>query len=229
METSWTADALFSGMTARAFRLGTVLSRSWFWMRVEGCSLLYGGEGMERIDFANVMTVGGLNDGRISPPVYLVPEAGSTCFYVVRRVNKCGLEEQTLSAAVKVAIDAEGNIAELQPNAVFQMKVRQVEGGKAQLTWFYSPIGQKSEPAFFNIYHDNQTGWINYENPTATVAYKGRRFYSYETQTLQPGRYIFAVGAEDRLGRKNNSTARIVLQLCDSTVDEVDIVSVETI
>jgi len=42
IERFWLREALFNGMTANAFKLGTTLSLGWFWLRIAGCSALYG-------------------------------------------------------------------------------------------------------------------------------------------------------------------------------------------
>jgi hypothetical protein len=112
METRFLKDALFSGMTSNAYKLGTVLSLGWFWMRTAGCSTLYRGPSMEKVDFDNLLVVAELNADTISPPDYLPHDNGSTYFYIVRRVNGCGYQEHTLSAAVRVSLDTEGNLAE---------------------------------------------------------------------------------------------------------------------
>jgi len=57
IEMSWLREALFNGMTANAFKLGTVLSLGWFWSRTAGCSALYRGYDMEEIDFSNILAV----------------------------------------------------------------------------------------------------------------------------------------------------------------------------
>ena len=54
VERDWLREALFNGMTANAFKLGTTLSLGWFWVRVAGCSVLYRGSSMGEIDFVNI-------------------------------------------------------------------------------------------------------------------------------------------------------------------------------
>ncbi len=121
MERSWLREALFNGMTANAFKLGTTLSLGWFWVRVTGCSVLYRGESSSLVahrsslgvDFTNILVVFNLDtsDGSratISPPSYIPHNSGSTYFYVVRRFNNCGYQEHTLAAAVKVSIGSNG-------------------------------------------------------------------------------------------------------------------------
>ena len=225
METTWLKDALFAGMTANAFKLGTVLTRGWFWMRVAGCSVLYRGDSMETIDFANILTVAEGGAGLISPPSYVPHSSNSMYFYVVRRVNNCGQQERTLAAAVKVAIDAEGNLAAAEPNSIFDAKIEQAAGNKVRLVWFYCPLEQESEPACFKIYYDSGTGQVDYQNAIATISYRGRGFYNYQSDALEEGRYLFAIKTEDSEGVENGSWAQVAVQTVNESPDAAEILS----
>jgi len=227
VERQWLVEALFDGMTANAFKLSTVLTGGWFWMRRSGCSALYRGPGMEQIDFANILAVAEQDAGSISPPDYIPHHNPSTYFYVVRRFNNCGYQERTLAAAVKVAIDANGNLVEPQPNNIFACRVDQVDGNKIQLIWFYCPLEQKSQPVYFKIYYDSGLGQIDYENPIATISYQGRKFYSYQSVALATGRYLFAIRAEDAAGIENNSLAQLGIQISTQSPDAIEILNAE--
>jgi hypothetical protein len=229
IEQDWLVGALFGGMTANAFKLGTVLSLGWFWMRRSGCTVLYRGPTMDQIDFTNALTVAEQDAGQISPPLYVAHGSSSTYFYAVRRVNTCGYREHTLAAVAKVAIDADGNLAAPQPNNIFAAAVRQVNGNKVRLTWFYCPLRQKSKPMCFRIYHDAASGQVDYQNPIGTITYQGQRFYSYLTGPLAGGRYLFAIRAEDADGVQNGSLARSTIQLVTEIPEAVDILSAESL
>jgi len=228
IEQDWLLAALFGGMTANAFKLGTALTLGWFWMRRSGCSALYRGPTIDQIDFTNALTVAEQDAGQISQPSYVAHGSNSTYFYAVRRFNTCGYQEHTLAAVAKVAIDAGGNLAPPQPNNIFAAAARQVASNKVQLTWFYCPLRQESKPACFRIYHDAATGQIDYQNPLAAVSYQGQRFYSYLTEPLAGGRYLFAVRAEGAQGVQNGSLARSIVQLNVQSPDPANIVSVES-
>jgi hypothetical protein len=235
IQRSWLREALFNGMTANAFKLGTSLSLGWFWVRVTGCSVLYRGAGMGEIDFANILTVSNRatsDEGRetISPPSYIPHNSGSTYFYVVRRFNKCGYQEHTLAAAVKVSIGSNGELAEPQPNKVFDSKAEQVDSDKVKLLWYYCPLEQGSRPICFNVYYDDRTGEIDFsENPLATIGYKGRKFYSFQSSALEAGKYLFAIRAEDAGGIENISLARLKIQLDTLNPDAIDILRAEAV
>ena len=183
---------------------------------------------METINFDNILTVAEADVKSISPPGYVQHDSGTTYFYVIRRANHCGDQEHTLAAAVRVAIDVDGELVQPQPNGIFGVKAEQTDGGKVRLMWLYCPIEQDSEPAFFKIYYDDKTGQIDYENPVATVSYKGRRFYSYQSDALEAGSYLFAVRVEDTAGTQDSSLARIRIQLDITGPDTIDILSAGT-
>ncbi len=232
IQRSWLTEALFNGMTANAFKLGTSLSSGWFWVRVTGCSVLYRGAGMGGIggvDFTNILTVSERNAREISPPSYISHNSGSTYFYVVRRFNNCGYQERTLAAAVKVSIKSNGELAEPQPNNIFSSKVEQVASNKIRLAWFYCPLEQKSQPVSFNVYYDDRTGQIDYQNPLATIGYKGRKFYSFQSSALETGKYLFAIRAKDASGIENTSLARLKIQLDTLNPDAIGILRTEAV
>ena len=228
-ERCWLRGALFNGMTANAFKLGTTLSLGWFWARVAGCSTLYRGSCIDLIDFANILTVSERNDGNISPPGYLPHHSNSTYFYVIRRFNHCGYQENTLAAAAKVSIDASGKLVKPQPNKVFALRAEQAADNRIRLTWFYCCLEQKSPAACFNIYYDSRTGQIDYNNTLAKIIYQGRKFYSYQSDTLEAGKYLFAIRAEDANGIENSSSAQQSIQLDAANLDPIDIVSAERV
>jgi hypothetical protein len=228
-ELDWLRDALFNGMTANALKLGTTLSLGWFWARISGCSVLYRGSSIEQADFDAVLTVAQINACEISPPDYLPHESSFAYFYIVRRYNHCGYQEHTLAAMAKVTFDAEGQLNKPLPNKIYTAKAEQVDADKVRLTWFYCPLKQDSQPICFNIYYDCRTGQINYENPLAVISYKGQKFYSYESNPLEPGRYLFVIRAEDADGIENGSSACMSVELDDKCPDAISILQAETI
>ena len=227
IERNWLREALFNGMTANAFKLGTTLSLGWFWVRVAGCSVLYRGSSMGEIDFVNTLAVSEQDAREISPPSYISHNSGSTYFYVVRRFNNCGYQEYTLAASVKVSIESNGELAEPQPNKVFDSEAELVDGNKIQLVWYYCPLEQKSQPTCFNVYYDGRTGQIDYENPLAIIGYERRKFYSYQCGALEAGRYLFAIRTENASGKENSSLAQLRIQFDPTNPAAIDILSVE--
>jgi len=222
----WLKDALAAGMTANAFKLGTTLSLGWFWMRPGGCTALYRGPGMDQMDFGSILAVTESDAGSISPANYVSHNSNSTCFYVVRRFNQCGEQERTVAAAVKFSIDGSGDPAAAEPNKIFISRAETVNSDKIRLRWFYNTLEQKSGPRCFEIYYDDRSGQIDYENPIATVEYVGRRFYSYESDPLEAGRYLFAIRAGDVEGVENSSRAVHQIDVQAANPDAIEILSV---
>jgi len=228
-ERSWLRGALFNGMTANAFKLGTTLTMGWFWVRRSGCSALYRGPSMEQIDFTNILSMANKDACEISPPSYIPHENNSKYYYVVRRFNNCGHQELTLAAAVKVAIDANGELEMPQPNSIFSSDIKQVNGNKIQIVWYYCPLKQKSLPVCFNVYYDSGSGQIDYENPLAKIKYEGRKYYSYQSDALGAGRYLFTIRVENEDGVENSSSTQLKIQLDTINPDAIDILSTETV
>ena len=229
IERQWLREALFNCITTNALKLGTVLTMGWFWVRVSGCSALYRGAGMGEVDFTNILALAAQAACEIQPPVYLPHYNNSTYFYVIRRFNNCGCQERTLGAAVKVSIDAGGELIRPQPNNIFGSKAEQVNGNKIQLVWFYCPLEQKSKPACFKIYWDSRTGQVGYENPAAIISYEGRKYYSYKTGALEAGRYLSAIRVEDAEGVADNSIAQSRIELHTKPPDSIAILSAGTV
>jgi hypothetical protein len=222
-------EALFNGMSANAFKLGTTLSLGWFWAQISGCSALYRGYNMEEIDFADILSIAGQDDCEISPPGYISHSSSSTYFYIIRRFNSCGYQERTVTAAIKFSIESDGELAEPKPNKVFDSISELKDGNKIRLIWFYCPLEQKSQPVCFNIYYDNRTEQIDYENPLAKIVYKGRKFYSFQSGTLEAGEYLFAIKAEGSDSLENSSLAQLKIQLKPVTIDTINILSSEAV
>ncbi len=223
LEKRWLRDALFNGMTANAFKLGTVLTSGWFWTRVNGCAALYRGCSMEQINFDNILVVSEPDADEIYPPSYIPHEGGSEYFYVVRRFNNCGSQELTLSAAVKVSIKSDGSLEEQQPNKIFAVMAKQTDNNCVKLIWFYNPLEQKSPPENFRIYFDNASGQIDFENPLATIEYQGRKFYSYETSELSAEQYLFAIRTENAEGVRDESQAQLRIQVDGQIPESINI------
>lgn len=229
IQRDWLTDALFNGMTANAFKLGTILHLGWFWVRIAGCSALYRGAGMEQIDFSNILAVAGNDADEILPPAYLPHESNSIHFYVLRRFNRCGDQEFTLAAAAKVSFDASGELADARPNRIFASGSERADANKVRLVWLYCPLEQESPPVRFNVYSDNCAGQIDFENPIAVIDYRGLTFYSYYSDILEPGRYLFAVRAEDAAGTENSSCDHLTVELAGAGPDAIEVLQAQTV
>lgn len=227
MELAWLKEALLAGQTANGFKLGIAVSLGWFWVRVGGCRIVYRGESMGTVDFEDILAVAGPDAGEIDLPSYLSHEPGQVWFYVVRCANQCGWIEQTLRAAVKAAIDASGGLEAAGPNDIFELAARQISGGRVELVWYYCPIEQGKCPVEMRVYFDGGTGEVDYQNPVATVAYKGRRFDRYQSDRLEQGRYLFAIRAADAAGSERESMGQVAIEVAGENAEAIEIIGVE--
>lgn len=225
MEAKFLQEALLSPMTANAFKLGTVLSQGWFWMRPNGCLVLYRGQSIELVDMSNILSVREPDASQVSPPQYVPHKPGSSYFYVLCSVNRCGNQQRSFNAAVKVEIDDSGLLAKPDPNNIFIAKAQQVEGDKVGLSWYYSPLLQESEPIIFKVYYDAGSG----EQPLAEIPYQGRKFYRFESDSLAEGTYIFVIKAEDKAGCQNAGAYPLKIQIEKPEAASVDILTAESI
>jgi len=224
MRRAWMREALFAGQTANGFKLGTVTTQGWFWMRVGGCRIAYRGGSMEGVDFENVLAVAEPDANEISLPSYLSHEAGEVYFYVVRCANRCGDIERTLRAAVKVAIDNGGKLGKARPNEIVGLRAEQGQDGKVEIVWTYNPMEQGGVPAEMRIYGDAGTGEIDYQNPVAVVKYKRRRFYRHKIEMAENGRYRFAVRAADANGNECESKQEVTVEIRETNLEAIQII-----
>jgi len=229
MEPVWLKETLFAGQTANGFKLGTLLGLGWFWARVGGCRIVYRGVSMEKITFDDILAVAAPNASEIALPSYLAHEPGQVYFYVVRCANRCGRIERTLSAAVKAPIKDDGELGEGRPNGVFGLAAVQQLGGKVGLVWHYCPIEQGSRPAELRVYFDEGTGEVDYQNPAAATPYKGRRFYRYQSEHLEQGRYLFAIRAADAGGGERESMRQVAVEVSGKSAEAIEIVGVSSV
>jgi len=192
METRFYKDALFSGMTANAFKLGTVLTLGWFWIRTAGCHLVYRGQDGD-IDYDTIQAVMELEDAQVSIPNQNLP-AGTIWHYIRRQASHCGLESNDSPACI-LLIDSSGDMIGLSPNRPLILRAEQIAGGKIRLRWRYTPITEEITPTGFRIYINSGSGF-DWDNPTGTVDYNrgGRGEFEWTSDALTHGqRYRFCV------------------------------------
>ena len=167
MEAKWLKGALFAGMTANAFKLGTVLTLGWFWERLSGCHTVYRGQD-GNIDYETIQAVMALGASQVSMPNQALP-ADTRWHYIRRQVSGCGLESDD-SPVCEVVIDSSGDMISDTPNPPLDLTIEQLSGGKLKLRWRYTRLAEEIAPTGFNIYMDSGSGF-NFDTPTATVPY----------------------------------------------------------
>jgi hypothetical protein len=229
IEASWLREALLNGMTDTAAKLGTVLTQGWFWTRRAGCSAVYRCEDSTfDIRTSELVAVAAADASQVPLPTYLPHEAGSTCYYVVRRFNGCGQQDRTTRGAVVVRIGLDGQPTAPVPNAIVNLTAVQKQGCVC-LQWFYWPLDQGAIPRGFDVYWDGGTGEINFANAIAVVAYEGRAWCGYQSQSLADGKYLFAVRAKGVAGVEGPPW-KLEIQIPTSEIAEgSDILDVEAV
>ena len=226
MEGMWLKEALCGGMSAAGVRLGIVLTRGWFWVRVSGCALLYRGNTIDAVDLKQILAVANSGSAYIEPPQYIEHESDSTYVYTVRCANHCGELEDTHAAVVKFSTDGNGELLQPCPNRVCRLGGRQVSGEKVELTWFYEPLGQGAVPARFNVYSNGGTGEIDFDTPIGQIAYAGRRLYSFERDIGSAAELWFGVKAQDG-GGSQGAAARVRVQIDWRSYEAAEVLNVE--
>jgi hypothetical protein len=211
-------DSLYGGDSADGCKLCMGLTEGDFWARPGGLQVLYAGQNEGDIDFAEITAAADLDEDvfEISAGQPL-----SCCIYVARRVNCAGVEEKTLSAAVKVEFDSQGNLIEQSCNKVFMITAKQIYGSKVLLKWFYQPIQQAKKVSRFKIYCDSGTEIIDYQNPIGSLKYTGRKFYEFITNELTDSAYKFCIRAAAADDSDDSFTGQVILQLNRQRPDNI--------
>lgn len=206
-------DGLYEGDSPNGVKLGMGLTGGDFWSRVVGCRNLYRGEGPFDIDFERLVAVGDIDANQIVSDA--AHEAGAVYYYALRHANGCG-DEAYSSVMVRAAFDVEGNWIELGCNDVFGIRAGQIPGPRIRLVWYYCPAKSQAECERFNVYDDNESGEIDFENVSGTVAYQGKGLYAYESGVLSEGTYRFCVRCESVTGIESGlaGTVRIGVTEC---------------
>ncbi len=225
----WRKAVLCNGACPDAFKLGTVLTRGWFWVRRAGCMAVYRGPSVDQVDLGRIEHVAETDARRISLPAHLTPEAGTKGCYVVRRFNGHGDEERTTGAAVAVRMGDDGKPTEPAPNGISKLHAVQVSGGRVRLEWSYCPLDQQVEPARFNVYTADADGHFDFDAPLATVAYRGRRFHQCLSDMLPEGEHHFAVRAQGANGIESDPGQVVSCLVRTVCPDGVTILAAEAI
>ena len=220
-------DSVFEGDSANGVKLGMGVTNGDFWPRPNGCQNLYGGSSVCKIDFDKILVVVNV-DEQLIQVLDFDPEPRETYLYILRRVNCCGQEEQSLAAAVKIEFDILGNLLESCCNNILSVSAEQVEGHRVQLIWYYCPIDQQVECGCFNIYWDNGSGEIDFETAICTIDYAGPGLYYYPTSVLTESKCIFCVRALSETAVMNGLSGRVELQIRDSAPNSIDMLLTET-
>ena len=222
-------DSLYGGDSADGFKLCMSLTGGDFWARINGTQNLYRGQKADTIDFETIIAITDVDNDSITVPSFIEHNNSTYYVYVIRRTNRCGDEEQTLSAAVRISFDANGNLDPAGTNKVFSVRAEQFGTDRVRLIWFYWPINQSKQIAKFKIYSDGGSGTIDYENTVAQIGYAGRKFYDYLTGTLANNNNRLCIRAVTSDNTEDSCLDEIIIQLNRQKPDSVDILQTNII
>lgn len=225
----WRKAVLCNGACADAFKLGTVLTRGWFWVRRAGCTAVYHGPSADQVEFRRIEHVAETDACQVRLPAHLTPEAGTKGCYVVRRFNGYGDQECTTGAAVEVRMGEDGIPAAPAPNGICNLRAVQVSGGRVRLEWSYCPLDQQAEPVRFHVYAAGADGQFDFGAPLATVAYGGRRLYCYRTGPLPEGEHHFVVRSQGANGIESDPGETVSCRVRTVCPEAVTILAAEAV
>jgi hypothetical protein len=220
-------DSLFEGDSSNGLKLGMSLTNGDFWSRPSGCQNLYCGDCLDTVDFVKILVVTD-TDGKLVDLAGIDHEDGQVYFYVLRRANGCGVEEQSLSAVIKVEFDVQGELIEPCCNNILSIIAEQLEGPKIRLIWYYCPVGQQNLCDCFKVYWDNSFGVINFENEVCVINYTKPALYFYETEVLAGHRYTFCVKAVSNTNVLNGLSGEVAIEIRKSIPEDVGQLLVQT-
>jgi len=183
MESKFLKDALFSGMTSNAFKLGTILSLGWFWLRTAGGHTVYRGQDGV-FDYDNIQAVMNVSASSVTIPGQGLP-ANTIWHYIRRQVSHCGLESEDSSPCI-VQIDSAGDMIGNTPNPPLNLEIEQLADAKLKLRWRYTRVDEEIAPTGFKIYMDSGEGF-DFETPEDTVVYRHTPEYSWTSDELIDG------------------------------------------
>lgn len=81
----------------------------------------------------------------------------------------------------------------------------------------------------FKVYGDGGTGQVDYDNALAVIGYEGRRFYSFESDALGAGKYLFAVRGEEAGGVGDGSAVQVGVGLVGEAAEGIEILDVRAL
>jgi len=213
-------NSIYGGDSENGVKLCMGLTEGDFWSRPAGVQILYAGTEFDDIDFGRIVNTSNIDTNTIEVSSGHI---SSRLFYLVRRANCCGEEEQTINAAIRLEFDSLGNLVEYGCNKITDVSAQQADGDKVKLIWFYQTIHQTKKIKGFYVYSDNATGTIDYDNPAATIDYVGRKFYEFTTGSLVGSCYKFCIRAVAEDDSISQFTGKIKIGMDSQCPDGVEL------
>lgn len=142
-----------------------------------------------------------------------VKHAAGACYtYRLTSLNGGGAENVADEVVCTTCFDGEARWVGLCPNAVSDLRVNALSGGRFEVAWSYLRDGEQVEPAHFEVFHDNGSGQVDFDTAAGTVPYRrGRVHYAHVSEPFAHDvRVCWAVKAVSAEGVASDVDARAV-------------------
>lgn len=118
-------------------------------------------------------------------------------WHIIERFSPSGIAAPAyLEDAEPVVWGASGYVGAV-PNTPVNVRVVQVTGPKALVTWQYNPAREQATPATFEIFSDAGTGTMDWSTVVASVSYvAGLGSYAWRSGVLTAGSRQYSVRAK---------------------------------
>lgn len=215
--TKWLAvwEPLSLGQFGDSRANGLGLTCGQFWLRTVGGYNLYRWTGDRcAVDVSGGIVGSAQSGASVITNFPFVTHAASTRYwYLIRAVGAGGVEEENESQAVRVELDAAGELLGPEPNAPVSVCACPTAGGRVELRWRYVPEGQAVEPSAFEVFGDDG-GTMDWQTPVGEVAYRrGRVDYLWTSAAFAHGaRLRFGVRAKSAMGVSDRNERVVVVE-----------------
>jgi len=178
-------DSVHRGWTPRGIANAVCSTCGFGFPRIRGGYNLYRSAG--GVPEAGRVPVGaaGADAGVVRTFPWVTHAAGTTYVYRLTSLNGGGAENIEDEVLCRVAFDAAGGWVGLRPNAVSDLRVTSLSGGRFEVVFCYMREGEQAEPVRFDVYCDGGTGEVDFGSAVGSVGYqRGRLHYTYVSEAF---------------------------------------------
>jgi len=202
-------DPQFFGRDHKPYVMGLGASLGRAMIAERGSYLLYRSEGAEP-DESSAIVVGAaaptaVQPGRIAPFATFSLSPDTVYWFWMHAVSPGGAEENKPAMMVRIETDGDGLPLPLAPNAPIRLAVTTLAAGYLRLNWRHNRGGEQTPAASWNVYHDNGTGTVDYDNVlanTSSMIYKAGP-YSHDTSV----KFVVRAVSRDDVEETNTTIA----------------------
>lgn len=207
-------SGLFEGDSSNGVKLGMGLTGGDFWPRVNRCQIVYRSLLPNSIDYNTIIGVFDIGCTLLALSDNSIHQPSAGYLYILHRTSGSGSEESCKCASVKIGFDQSGNLLPTGCNDIRSFRAEQIAPDIIRLGWYYSSFNQQAKCSSFNIYFNNGTGLIDFNEPVLTVLFEGHRFYTADITIAEHAEYIFAVGvvSQNKVETKEGKPAAVSIR-----------------